>query len=108
VACGSFENLEIDHIDPGDKEHSIGSVWSWSKERREAELKKCQVLCRSCHRAKTRRDFGWSLHGSYGYKRGCRCSQCRGAHAKHNRDYNRRKRQSRAATLNREREEALS
>ena len=28
------------------KDHKI---WSWSKQRREAEIKKCVVLCRKCH-----------------------------------------------------------
>jgi 5-methylcytosine-specific restriction endonuclease McrA len=39
VQCGSSENLELDHVNPADK--------------REAEIKKCQVLCRKCHRQKT-------------------------------------------------------
>lgn len=50
--CGSSDNLEVDHIDPLTKiSHRI---WSWSEERRLQELKKCQVLCRSCHLEKTK------------------------------------------------------
>lgn len=50
-ACGSSENLEVDHVDPIRKvSHRI---WSWTAERREKELRKCQVLCRPCHRKKT-------------------------------------------------------
>lgn len=45
--CGSWENLELDHIDPSTKSHH--RIWSWAKDRREAELAKCQVLCRKCH-----------------------------------------------------------
>lgn len=54
VLCKSDLDLEVDHIDRDTKvEHRI---WSWSAERREAELKKCQVLCRSCHLEKTIRE----------------------------------------------------
>lgn len=50
--CGSTENLELDHIDRSTKVDS--HIWSWSEERRSAELAKCQALCRSCHLDKTR------------------------------------------------------
>lgn len=51
VKCGSIEKLELDHINPEEKiSHNI---WSWSKERREVELKKCQILCNKCHEEKT-------------------------------------------------------
>lgn len=49
--CGSITNLELDHIEPGNKVHH--AVWSWTPMRRNLELQKCQVLCRSCHRKKT-------------------------------------------------------
>jgi len=72
--CGSKENLHIDHIDPDIKiDHR---VWSWKKERRDLELSKCQVLCRSCHHTKTSEDNGWRQHGAAGYARGCRCDLC--------------------------------
>jgi 5-methylcytosine-specific restriction endonuclease McrA len=49
--CGSCDNLELDHIDPATKiSHNI---WSWSVERRNRELEKCQVLCAPCHINKT-------------------------------------------------------
>lgn len=49
--CGASENLVLDHRDPQTKvSHRI---WSWSQERRDAELAKCQALCRRCHRRKT-------------------------------------------------------
>jgi hypothetical protein len=50
--CGSSERLEVDHVDPTAK--TSHRIWSWSAERREAELRKCQVLCRACHKEKTR------------------------------------------------------
>jgi 5-methylcytosine-specific restriction endonuclease McrA len=51
VNCDSTEQLELDHIDRTVKiDHKI---WSWSKARREAELVKCQILCKECHKKKT-------------------------------------------------------
>lgn len=51
IDCGSFENLQVDHIDAEFK--VTHRVWSWSKKRREAELAKCVVRCRPCHAKKT-------------------------------------------------------
>lgn len=60
VRCGSTENLEVDHINPVTKDPKLrktgdcrGGMWSWSWERIEAELTKCQVLCRECHKKKS-------------------------------------------------------
>lgn len=50
-SCGSVEKLELDHIEPDTKVSH--TVWSWTPMRRCLELKKCQVLCRKCHRKKT-------------------------------------------------------
>lgn len=83
VRCGTFDDLEFDHIDPTTKDpklrNSSGIVWSWSKVRLMKELAKCQVLCGTCHQAKTNVDRGQGLvHGSrngYDYYR-CRCQPC--------------------------------
>lgn len=85
--CGSWDDLEVDHIDPNEK--TSHRVWSWSKEKRDAELAKCQPLCACCHQAKTsemqRRPI---THGTRsGYNRGCRCVECRGYVSAKNRDY---------------------
>jgi 5-methylcytosine-specific restriction endonuclease McrA len=53
--CGSKERLELDHIDP--KTKITHNVWSWNVERRNGELKKCQVLCHECHKEKTKIDL---------------------------------------------------
>lgn len=51
VECGSPDDLRLDHVDPAQKvDHRI---WSWSRERRDTELAKCQVLCLRCHVKKT-------------------------------------------------------
>lgn len=49
--CGATEKLELDHIDPEQKEHH--ALWSWTEKRRAAELAKCQALCHDCHQKKT-------------------------------------------------------
>jgi len=85
--CGATENLEIDHIDPAAKvSHKI---WSWAPERREAELAKCQVLCKRCHRLKTSAARPLVMHGTntcYTNRR-CRCDLCKRAHAQANAKY---------------------
>jgi 5-methylcytosine-specific restriction endonuclease McrA len=87
--CGSIKRLEVDHIDP-DKKVSH-RVWSWSNQRREIELSKCQVLCHTHHVEKTNRDNGESVivHGTnwgyIGYK--CRCRPCTDAHVKINNEW---------------------
>ena len=77
VACGSAVDLEVDHIDPSKKiDHK---VWSWSAVRRNAELAKCQVLCRTCHVAKTNaQTYRAVQHGTSNmYRLGCRCDDCK-------------------------------
>jgi len=55
VDCGTWGNtknkLELDHEDPSTK--IAHTIWSWAKERREKELKKCVIRCHSCHMNKT-------------------------------------------------------
>lgn len=82
VNCGSWEQLELDHIDPKTKVTS--HVWSWSEKRRIEELAKCQVLCSVCHLRKTKAERKPTLiHGTYyGYNKArCRCDACRTAFA---------------------------
>lgn len=45
--CQGSDQLELHHREPGEKvSHKL---WSWSEQRRAAELEKCVVLCRPCH-----------------------------------------------------------
>lgn len=89
--CGSFDNLEVDHINPETKvSHRI---WSWTKIKRLEELKKCQVLCKQCHKIKT---FNWymskRIHGlANTYKNGCRCNLCREATLEYQRNFRKKK-----------------
>ncbi len=51
AVCGSTDDLELDHIDPTTK--VTHNIWSYRAEIRQAELAKCQVLCRVHHDYKT-------------------------------------------------------
>lgn len=87
--CGSKEYLELDHKDRTQK--VTHRIWSWSKDRREAELSKCQVLCHDCHLTKTllEDERPRRQHGTRScYLAGCKRDECRKAH----RDYRRKRR----------------
>jgi hypothetical protein len=75
--CGSWENLEVDHIDPSKKvDHK---VWSWSEERRNIELAKCQILCSPCHKKKSKLFYFSKIeHGTYAMRNTwkCECEKC--------------------------------
>lgn len=49
VSCGSTENLEFDHVDPSTRVSKISQAVNWSLERFDAELAKCQLLCKDHH-----------------------------------------------------------
>lgn len=81
--CGSKDSLELDHIDPAQKSFYIGRLWSCSREKFEAELSKCQLLCSDCHHVKTVRERGFKIakgtHGTLSAYRYCRCDICKKA-----------------------------
>lgn len=85
--CCSKDRLEIHHVF---RETKVShSVWSWSKDRREIELAKCVVLCWECHQEETRKErYRPIRHGTAtGYRRGCRCNECRIGRAESDRRY---------------------
>lgn len=53
VKCGTTEELEWDHIDPGTKDFVISSNYGRTWARLLEELAKCQRLCKPCHIIKT-------------------------------------------------------
>ncbi len=53
VKCESVENLQFNHIDPNTKSFAIGKLLNFPKQVVSDELKKCQLLCKSCHNDKT-------------------------------------------------------
>lgn len=92
VCCGSTENLQIDHIDPKEKTLKVAKEYAnplfWE------ELKKCQLLCQSCHIKKTSEEQRKNIHGTWGmHKRGCRCEKCKALVANYSREYKRKKRE---------------
>jgi hypothetical protein len=60
IDCGSIEQLELDRRDAAEAVNH--RLWSWSADRREAELAKYDVPCSSCRRkrpAAERADAAW-------------------------------------------------
>lgn len=84
VECGSTKQLEIHHKDKSTKINH--RLWSWQESRRNAELEKCEVLCKPCHDRKTSESRGIPPHGtnsrytSSNLITRCRCPACREAH----------------------------
>jgi 5-methylcytosine-specific restriction endonuclease McrA len=57
IKCSSTKVLEFDHINPDSKEFEISNLWQ--PERWMLlfdELKKCQLLCHSCHGSKSSKE----------------------------------------------------
>jgi hypothetical protein len=57
MVCGNIyppEAMDFDHRDPAEKVSGIGVMVECSMERLQAELMKCDLLCASCHRVRTR------------------------------------------------------
>jgi hypothetical protein len=85
-ACGSRDQLELDHINPEHKEFDLAKNWSVSEERFSAELVKCQLLCKECHKKKSLVDNGFKeakgTHGTLSAYRYCgppKCAACKSA-----------------------------
>lgn len=78
VNCGSTEFLEFDHIDPNDKSFDIKTNVTLSNSEVSEELKKCQLLCNTCHQQKTAKENTGFTHGTtYGWmKAKCSCPDC--------------------------------
>lgn len=96
VLCRSEENLEFDHKDPDSVEFRIGSNPTLAWARVLEELKKCQLLCRSCHIAKSIQEGSLpesAKHGSLAmyHHHHCRCEECVLFRRQYVRDYRRRK-----------------
>ena len=91
VECGSRQDLEVDHIDPASKTMNTGGIWSRTLAVREVELSLCQVLCRRCHREKTKRQRVAAKCGSHSryVVHGCRCRPCKDAHSASMREWRR-------------------
>jgi hypothetical protein len=91
VRCGAADDLDFDHVEPGSQEFRIsgrGLDKPWPVIL--IEVAKCQLLCKPCHRVKSKEcgetgggsnkidGPGGFAHGTEpGYMRGgCRCGDC--------------------------------
>lgn len=64
VKCGTNEQLQFDHIHPGDKCFNITSKINCQlNEEIFQEVDKCQLLCKSCHKEITsqQKRIAWNL-----------------------------------------------
>lgn len=92
VKCGSSENLEIDHVDRNKKKFDIGKAiagWSWVKLN--AELEKCQLLCKKHHQDKTIEENSVEHGQGATGKRGCHCELCGPLKQKYTQKYRKEK-----------------
>ena len=95
VRCGATKNLQLDHIDKYLKSFNITAYWSYSLEKYDVELAKCQLLCKSCHKEKSNEEkdfgalgYGYTHHGTASmYRESCRCNACRLAYNEEARKY---------------------
>jgi hypothetical protein len=99
--CGTWDDLEVDHVDPKTKSFSV--TFTEGKARLEAELAKCQVLCVPCHIQKAietgeHRGGGQNKitnpqHGTdVMYRREkCRCPECQAWKRRSNQEWRQRK-----------------
>lgn len=88
VNCGATKQLEFDHVNSSTKSFTIGAklnTTAWYKI--EQELKKCQLLCYTCHKIK----HAIKEHGTLSMYRYCRCEDCVRAKTTWQREYKRRR-----------------
>lgn len=83
--CGSLENLEFDHIDPATKTFSVSNWLGRTKFDFWEEVKKCQLLCNTCHIAK--HAIAKNTHGTLSSYRYCKCILCKTAKASYMKEY---------------------
>ncbi len=88
VACGTTENLEVDHKDSKKKSFEVRRMLTtYSPQEIIEEIKKCQLLCRACHLEKSILERGQKpargTHGTLSSYRYCKCELCRAANAKY-------------------------
>lgn len=76
VDCGSTESLEFDHAKRTTKVFDLGHGWSFSEKRLRAEVGKCVLRCKECHRTKTSLEQSVEHGGGLTGKRNCYCDKC--------------------------------
>lgn len=81
VECGTTENLQIDHIFPFEKAFNFGKLWNINEKDFRAELNKCQLLCKDCHKKKSAEETSYT--NSKPQKKTCKCKREFDNHAKY-------------------------
>lgn len=76
VDCWAVKDLEFDHVDRELKEFDIAKVWSYSKVKFEAEIAKCVIRCKECHKARTSEQMSVEHGGGLTGKKNCYCEKC--------------------------------
>ena len=90
VRCGTTEELEFDHIDPATKKFTIASGLDGNWDVLLLEVRKCQLLCASCHAQKSieNGDINIVPHGGGACgKYRCQCEPCRARKAEYMKAY---------------------
>lgn len=82
VVCGTIEMLEFDHVDPATKTYNVTLIMLHSDDRLYDELDKCQLLCHTCHKEKTKL-FHIDHGGGLGGIKGCKCIPCKARKAEY-------------------------
>lgn len=102
IRCGSIQDLEFDHIDRNTKlfnpNKGTRKYDAWLK-----EVKKCQLLCKACHKEKSHESGDTGFQQRYGniehgtpwmynkYK--CRCTSCKEAWSIYRREWRRKRKE---------------
>lgn len=86
--CSQTERLEFDHIDRETKKYDIAKILAtWSPHIIEEEMRKCQLLCRSCHAKKSAAELAVDHGGGVSGKKNCPCALCKSRRSEYNRNY---------------------
>lgn len=87
VICGAIDDLQFDHINPSTKITTIGKMSTASEKKFQLELSKCQLLCSTHHKLKSKLNGetggGHNRIDNYDHgnwhmytKQKCRCIRC--------------------------------
>jgi hypothetical protein len=89
VVCGSTDGLEFDHKDRSEKEYHVGAMLSRKWDVLLTELCKCQLLCYTHHKEKTKQELTKKIHGTRTMymRHDCRCDECTQAASVHREKY---------------------
>lgn len=83
--CGSTQKLHFHHKNPKHKEFTVAAGSSFSDERWNKEIAKCELLCENCHTSEHRPQHECGT--PHKYWQGCRCQPCKTVNAAWSRNY---------------------